>query len=201
MSRRVSRFERLTTFVRDLDNTVPQPDPDSGYILVPADARSLDEFRRAEPRALTDRKHGVLRDRLGTDESGWLVRSAAGDWLGWCHLVLGRGPNTRIGHELRLRPDDAFLYDDATLPRYRRRGVHAFTIARRLELAREAGAVRAITTITNTNAASIASYRTLGFRPRSQLVHVPSLGRTVELPLTPAWLREVARAGRRRPRR
>ncbi|MBK6886985.1 MAG: hypothetical protein IPH03_11475 [Tetrasphaera sp.] len=102
----MSRFERLTCLVRDLDNTVPQPDPDSGYILVPADARSLDEFRRARPQALTDRKHGVLRDRLGTDEAGgWCGRHNRRLQLGWCHLVLGLGPNTQIGHELRLRPD------------------------------------------------------------------------------------------------
>lgn len=198
MSGRVSRVERLTTFVRPLDDPVPTPRSAGGLVLLCADADALAEFHHDEPKALTERKLAVLLARLGTDEQGFLVRADDGDWVGWCHLVLGRGPNSRIGHELRLGADEAFLYDDATLPRHRRKGIHAFTIARRLELAHEAGAARAITTIANTNGASIASYRALGFVPRSQLVHVPAFGRAVEVPLTPSWLREVARAGRRR---
>ncbi len=196
MSGRVSRVERLTTFSRDLDPALAMPRSAGGLLLVPATADALAAFHRDEPKAMTARKLDVLLARLGTDEQGFLVRDDDGDWMGWCHLVLGRGPNTRIGHDLRLRPDEAFLYDDATVPRHRRRGVHAFTIARRLEVARDAGAVRAVTTITNANTASIASYRALGFRPRSQLVHT-SRG-TAELPLTPLWIRGVARAGRRR---
>ena len=198
MAARVSRVERLTTFVRELDSPLPQVDPARAYQLVQADPASLHAFRAAEPKAMTERKLSVLLGRVGTDEQGWLVRDADGEWLGWCHLLRGSGPNSRIGHTLRLRPDDVFLYDDATVPRQRRRGVHGFTIARRLELARASGAARAVTTITNTNAASIASYRALGFVPRSQLVHLPRLGRTIELPLTPTWVRRLARGRRRR---
>ncbi|WP_299445489.1 GNAT family N-acetyltransferase [uncultured Phycicoccus sp.] len=197
MASRTPRYERLTTFARDLTD-LPDPGPDRGYRLERADEALLAEFHRTAPKGLNARKLAVLRDRLGTDEQVWVVRDADGAFLGWCHMIAGSGPNSRIGHTLRLRADEVFLFDDRTLAGFQRRGVHAFTIRRRMELAREAGARRAVTTITNANAASRASYGRLGFTPRSQLLHVPALHRTVELPATPAWLREVARGRRGR---
>lgn len=191
MASRTLRYERLTTFARDLTD-LPDAGPDRGFRLELADETLLAEFHRSAPKGLPARKLAVLRERLGTDEQVWLVRDADGAFLGWCHMVAGRGPNSRIGHTLRLRPDEVFLFDDRTVADHQRRGVHSFTIRRRMEIARAAGARRAVTTITNANSPSRASYGRLGFVPRSQLVHVPALHRTVELPPTPAWLRGVA---------
>jgi GNAT superfamily N-acetyltransferase len=183
------RVERLHTYARPTQGVVLH-DRTEAYELLEATPQLLDEARAGLPAILTDRKHAILADRLaGGVERVFLARDADGTWLGWSHMVRGSGPNTRIHHTLRLRPDEVYLYDDAVDPRQRRRGVHTFMILRRMELAAQEGCTRAVTTITDRNRPSIRSYKKLGFEGRSSLFHLPALGRSVELPLRPSWLR------------
>lgn len=181
------RVERLHTYSRSTREVDPGRLP-GDYELVVATPELLDQARAALPKILTERKYGILADRIaGGREQVFLVRDGHGTWMGWCHVIRGSGPNTRINHTLRLRPDEVYLYDDQVDPRYRRRGVHTFMILRRLQLAAEEGCSRAVTTITDRNKASIRSYKKLGFTGRSNLFYLPALGRAVELPLRPSW--------------
>ncbi|MBR7742148.1 hypothetical protein KC207_02425 [Phycicoccus sp. BSK3Z-2] len=191
------RYEALTTYRRDLEDLPPTAG--SPFELVRGTAETLEAFHAANPKGLRPRKLEVLRSRLGTDEQTWLVRDGDGQWVGWCHTVRGSGPNSRIGHTLRLRPDEVFLFDDRTLVAHQRRGVHRFTILARMEMARRDGMTGAVTTISDSNGPSRASYGRLGFTRRSRLLHVPRLGRTVEVPAASRLLRGVA--GGRRGRR
>ena len=191
------RYEALTTYRRDLEDLPPTAG--SPFELVRGTAETLEAFHAANPKGLRPRKLRILRSRLGTDEETWLVRDGDGQWVGWCHTVRGSGPNSRIGHTLRLRPDEVFLFDSRTLAAHQRRGAHRFSVLRRLELARADGATAAVTTISNSNIPSTASFLALGFTRRSRLLHVPRLGRTVEVPAASRLLRGVA--GGRRGRR
>lgn len=174
------RVERLRTYSRDLEDIPPAP-RSVGRTLVAADAAAVEDFHAREPRAFSSRKREVLLGRLGTAEQVWLIKDEDGSWVGWAHTCRGSGPNSRIHHTLRLGADEVYFFDDATIPARRHQGVHAFGIIARLEAAKAAGARRAVTTITDSNQASIASYTKLGFAPRSILLHFPDLGRTVEL--------------------
>lgn len=187
MSFRSLLFERLTTFYLDLDVHAPLEHEFEGLELVRPSIADLYRLRLAEPEEFSANKMSVLEDRLATDAEVWLVRERAGDWAGWCHMAWGRGPNSRINHTLRMLPNEVYLFDDHTLVRFRRQGIHGFTVHERLAGARKRGAVRAITTITRGNSASVESFLKIGFRPRSQLLYIRPLRRSIEVPLNPAW--------------
>lgn len=178
------RIEHLHTYSRVIDE-VDMPISLAGMELVVGTETILQEVQAASPRMLTERKQKILRERIqgNEDVQVFFARTANGEWAGWCHLAWGHGPNSRIHHTLRLRPDEAFLFDDAVVRKHRRKGMHTFMILRRMQLASDRGSARAVTTITDSNAASTASFRKLGFSTRSHLLHVPRLRRSFELRL------------------
>ena len=64
-----------------------------------------------EPHAFPERKLLVLQERLKEPQFHvWLVRDGEEQWVGWCHMTVGHGPNSRIGHTLVLAPDQAYLF-------------------------------------------------------------------------------------------
>lgn len=65
---------------------------------------------------------------------------------------------------------------------HRRRGLHTFSIARRLELLEQDGVTEAVTIISRPNLASRTSYAPFGMVRRRELAYVPDLRRTFALP-------------------
>ena len=175
------RPEYLHTYAVALSG-VPRTAEERGYRLVEATAENLDETK-AQYMEFSRRKHAILKDRLASgDEKCWLIVDADGEVTGYCHMAFTTQVNDRINHTVEVGPTQVYLYDDHVFKGHRRRGYHSFSIARRLELARDMGRTEALTTISDGNVASIASYTRLGFRPRRRLVAFPGLHRTLSLP-------------------
>lgn len=151
--------------------------------LVRADAAMLDGLRAAQPKDLSARKHAIVRDRVETtDERCYLVTDSDDAVVGYCHMAVRDHVNARINHLVRLAPGEVYLFDDQTFKHRRREGVHAFSIAARLDAAAQEGATRAVTIVSKGNDASIASYARFGFRRDRVLVHLPRLRRTLSVP-------------------
>jgi GNAT superfamily N-acetyltransferase len=176
-------LERLTTYFVDLDAVIPDTLLPQEYHLVRPTIDDLHSMMESNEHSFTMRKVAVLSKRLDGACDVWLIRSGDGHWVGWCHMIWGSGPNTRINHTLRLNRDEVYLFDDGTVPEHRRQGVHSFAISQRLRLARQQGARVAITAISMSNAASIASFERWGFKPRTRIYHLPLLRRSFEVPL------------------
>jgi GNAT superfamily N-acetyltransferase len=154
-----------------------------GYTLVPADAASIDRFRAAHPRQVSETKAQLMKDRARSDDQDcWLIVDNAGRTCGYCHVARTQTVNTRINHVVRVGPSQAYFFDDYVVRKYRGRGLHTFSIAERARLLRAQGLTEGITTITRTNAPSLRTYGKFGLRRFETLLYVLWLGRTLRLP-------------------
>ena len=180
--------ERLTLYAFTLADTESTPHPgniSSEFRLINADRDGLDRLKKQHPSEFTDRKHGILRDRLSDNgEECYLVEDNDGNLCGYCHVALRDTLNARINYPVKLDPTEIYFYDDHTFRPHRRRGVHTFSIAERARRMHERGSVTGVTIISDSNTASISSYRQFGARPRRFLFHVTRLRRTISYSTT-----------------
>lgn len=175
------RREVLDTFVFPVRGPGPSPDP--ARRLEDATERVLTQMRRDYPQDLTERKHGLLVARLANPADHTLIiRDEEGEACGYCHLTYGDTVNERINLRLRVRPHQAYFWDDHLFMVHRRRGLHAYSIARRLELIAKDDRTQGLTMISRGNVASRASYAAFGARRTRQHVYLKKLRRTVTLP-------------------
>jgi hypothetical protein len=180
--RRRSRPEILYTYSFQVDPSKAGASP-PGYRLVEADEARLSELKATYPKELSDRKLGILRARIGSqDERCWLITDADGTLCGYCHLTLASTLNARINHFVEVGASQAYFFDDFVFKRHRGRGLHGFSIARRLEILQGLGRTEVLITIRKDNKASLASFWKFGPRRRHRLVYLPPLRRTIQLP-------------------
>ncbi len=181
--------EVLDTYVFPVQG--PRPKVDPSRTLEDATEAVLDQMRRDYPDDLNERKHRLLVERLQHPADRTLViRDEHGEPCGYCHLTYGDTENARIHLRLRVSPRQAYFWDDHVFVAHRRRGLHAFSIARRLELLAEEGKVRGVTMISRKNKASRASYAAFGARRTRQHVFLKDRGRTLTFP---TWVEIPAR--------
>lgn len=180
--RKRSRPEVLYTF--SFSTTPPDTSfESSGYTLVPADRERLRELRRAFPRELSKHKLQLLVRRLREPgQRCWLIIDGDGAACGYCHIATTSTLNARINHMVKIAPHQAYFYDDFVFNAHRGKGLHAFSIARRRDIAAAEGITEALTTIAKKNSPSLASYGKFALRPRFTLIYLPALGRTLRLP-------------------
>jgi GNAT superfamily N-acetyltransferase len=175
--------EILYTYVLSRPGANPLADR-PGFALVPVTASNLEEFRRAYPKEQSERKHRIMSARIGHPvESSWLIQGPDGEWCGYCHVAWSDNLNARIGHLVELAADEAYFFDDYVVKKHRGKGLQAFSIAARFDIAAARGVTRARTTITKGNHPSVASYAKFDLVRTGMLIAFPSRRRTIAVPL------------------
>lgn len=169
----------------------PGPTADPARSLEDATEAVLDQMRRDYPDDLNERKHGLLVERLQHPADRTLViRDEHGEPCGYCHLTYGDTENARIHLRLRVKPTQAYFWDDHVFIAHRRKGLHTFSIARRLEILAAEGTAEGLTMISRKNTASRASYGAFGARRTRQHVFLKDRQRTLTFP---TWVEIPAR--------
>lgn len=176
-------WEVLDSYSFPVDGPGPPANP--VWSLEDARAEDLRLMRETYPRDLEERKCGILFDRLNQHADRTLVtREENGEPCGYCHLGTGDTENARIRYAVQVLPHQGYLWDDHVFVAHRRRGLHAFSLARRLELLADDGRTEALTIISRPNLASRTSYAAFGAVRQRVLCHLPALHRTVTMPAT-----------------
>ena len=161
----------------------PGPAADPARQLEDATAEVLTQMRRDYPGGLPQRKYDLLIARLDDPADRTLIiRDERGEPCGYCHLTYGSTENARIHLKVRVRPRQAYFWDDHVFAEHRRRGLHASSIAARLELLAQEGRTEGLTIISRSNTPSRASYAVFGARRTRQHVFLKNLGRTLTFP-------------------
>lgn len=172
-------FEVLDLYA--LPVTQPQTPADPGRSLEDATEPTLRQMW--ESGDLDDRKLGILVERLADPADRTLIiRDEDGEPCGYCHITLGDTEDERTNFAIDLLPHQGYLWDDRVFPTHRRRGLHSFSIARRLELIAQEGRTEALTIIARHNRASRRSYAPFGTVRRRVLYYLPPWHRTVSRP-------------------
>lgn len=162
------------------------PEADPLRSLEEATAEVLTQMREDYPKDLNERKYVLLMDRLEDPADRTLIiRDEYGEPCGYCHITAQDTENARISLPIRVRRHQAYLWDDHVFMAHRRRGLHGFSIAARLQLLDRERVTEAVTIISRPNTASRASYGRFGARARRALIYVPRLGRTFSVPSRP----------------
>lgn len=168
--------------------TQPRQTPDAGSgerwpgaELKELDAQLLEQLARWG-KELNARKKAILASRIDHPTQTCWVILADGEAAGYCHVSWESTVNERIHHPVRLRSDEVYLYDSYVFRKFRRRGLHHFSILRRLELAAERGKQRAVTIISRTNTPSRRSFAGYHARRTGTLLYLPPLRRTLSWP-------------------
>jgi len=154
----------------------------SDCTLVHAGEDNLTELKAAYPRELSQRKFQILLERLKVpSEKCWLISDAQGNLCGYCHLAFESTLNARINHLVHVGREQAYFFDDYVFKKHRGKGLHAASVAMRMEIAAGMGITEGLTTISKANYPSIASYGKFGLRSELILVYIPKFKRTFRL--------------------
>lgn len=154
----------------------------SPFELLTATPELIGALHSAYPKDINQRKHDILVNRI-TDpgEDVWVIGDDAGDLLGFGCLAWTDHVILRDRHTIKVAADRALFIDDLVVKKHRRRGAHGYAIARRIELAAEAGRRVGRVAIAETNVASRESFAAFGARPVGRIITSRKLGRSIQL--------------------
>ena len=155
--------------------------------LLEADAELLAALRERFPRDVDERKHGILIARLASPvERCWVIVDSDGVPCGYCHAAVASVLNARINAMVRLEPGQAYLFDSFVVRERRGRGLHGFSVARRMELLAEEGIDEVVTIISRGNTRSLAAFLPYGPRAVERLLYLPPVNTTLRMPVRAA---------------
>ena len=175
--RRPWAYERGTLWALDLDAPAPAasappvpPTPDGITFgeLTPDDAAILaPAMDAADPQAVRERFAAGRRCFVAHVEG----EIAAYGWVSQESERIGELERT-----MRMRPGEAYIWDCATLPSYRRRGLYTALLRHIVATLRGEGLRRLWIGASLDNTPSIRGFRSAGFRPALRLLYLRVLG-------------------------
>ena len=181
LSHRLWTFERGVLWALEADNAAPAATPRAEVTFAEATAERAsieaalaqamelaepDEIRRrfeAGSRCFVALVAGEIGSEIGSEIAGY----------GW----VSRGVE-RIGELerwFRMQPDEAYIWDCATLPPYRRRGVYAALLGHMASLMREDGVRRVWIGAARDNHPSLRGFARAGFQPVASVAYTRAL--------------------------
>ncbi len=192
--RRPWAFERGTLWAMDLDGAGPTP-------AASPTAATFGEVPRDEADALaaamgpTD--PGAAQRRL-TDGRRCFAAWVAGAIAAYGWVSQGEESVGELERAFRLQPDAAYIWDCATLPPFRRRGLYSSLLRHIAGTLRAEGVRRLWIGASRRNRPSIVGFANAGFRPVINLTYVRVLGlrhtRMIDDKAAPAGLVAEARS-------
>jgi ribosomal protein S18 acetylase RimI-like enzyme len=156
--------------------------------LPPADGRA-DQRPGVRFAAVGGAETAALAAAMELDESEILARLARGcrviaAWQGddvasYCWISVNREHVGEHARDLTLPAGDSYVWDCATVPRYRGQGLYRSLLRQIAETLADEGQRRVWIGAASTNEASNRTFATVGFRPAASLVSVRLAGRGV----------------------
>ena len=159
-AQRLWAYERGALWVMTLDHDIPPPVTLAGVAFgeaAPADAAEV-----AAAMGLSAPAEAL--ERFGAGSRCFTAR-VAGEiacygWVSWGSERIGE-----LERVLRMRPDEAYIWDCATLEPYRRRGIYGALLRFMVATLRAEGANRLWIGASTRNEPSLRAFASAGFRP------------------------------------
>lgn len=165
-------FERGTLWTMDLDGPSPMATAVPAGVMFgeaqPEDTRELaaamgvPDPQEVVQRFLSGRRCFVARVEGAIAAYGWVSEGA--ESIG------------ELERTLRIQPSEAYIWDCATLPAFRRRGLYSALLRCIVGVLRGEGVRRLWIGASLDNAPSIRGFRSAGFRPVIKLIYLRVLG-------------------------
>lgn len=173
-SRRLWTFERGVLWALEIGDAPPAEAPLSEVVFAEATVATAG-MASALAQAMELAEPEEIRRRLAAGSRCFVAR--VGDEIsgyGW----VSRGVE-RIGElerSLRMQPDEAYIWDCATLPLYRRRGVYVALLRHMVSVLRADGVRRVWIGAARDNQPSLRGFARAGFQPVAHVAYARALG-------------------------
>jgi GNAT superfamily N-acetyltransferase len=179
-SHRLWAFERGVLWALDLEERAPAM-PASPYAsaapVICAEARpGADEAEAALARAMGLAEAGEIRRRFAAGSRCFVARGSDGHIAGYGWVSRGEERIGELERTLRMRPDEAYIWDCATLAPYRRRGVYTALLLAMADALGGAGVRRLWIGAARGNRPSLGGFARAGFQPVASVTFLRALG-------------------------
>lgn len=181
-SRRLWTVERGALWALEFDDTLPAAAPRAAITCAEAPlALANGEAALAQAMAMTG--PAEIRRRLAAGSrcfvalsGGELSGERAGEIAGYGWVSRGAERIGELERWLRMQPDEAYIWDCATMPPYRRRGVYAALLRHMVSVLRADGVRRVWIGAARDNHPSLRGFARAGFHPVAGVVYRRALG-------------------------
>lgn len=169
--RRPWAFERGTLWALELDTPPPAPSPPTGATI--GEVRPDGAAPLAAAMGLADPQ--VVRERFASGRRCFAVH-VAGAIAAYGWVSEGMERIGELERTLRMLPGEAYIWDCATLPAFRRHGLYGALLHHIIAVLRDEGLHRLWIGASLDNAPSLRGFRSAGFRPVIRLAYLRVLG-------------------------
>lgn len=147
----------------ELDKAQVQENND--FCLCQVTCTLIEQAAIQHPLELTKKKYEIIRDSLNSENTNryYFILDRNENICGFCALAFADIYDSCIDYTLRKRQGKVHFYDDHTFEVYRGKGVHRFSIASRILLARDSGYKWGTANILKGNTISENNYCSHGF--------------------------------------
>lgn len=182
-SHRLWAFERGVLWTLDLGDraerapVMPASPRASAAPLNCQEARpGTDEAEAALAQAMGLAESGEIRRRFAAGSRCFVARGDDGRVAGYGWVSRGEERIGELERTLRMAPDEAYIWDCATLPPYRHRGVYTALLLAMAEALRSEGARRLWIGAARGNRPSLRGFARAGFQPVASVAFLRALG-------------------------
>ncbi|HEX2349530.1 MAG TPA: GNAT family N-acetyltransferase [Ktedonobacterales bacterium] len=174
-SHRLWAFERGVFWALDLEERAP---PATTH--VPAAPVTCEEARPDGEAALAQAmglsEMGEIRRRFAAGSRCYVARDVSGAIAGYGWVSRGEERIGELERSFRLPPDEAYIWDCATLPPYRQRGVYTALLEAMVSALWGEGVRRIWIGSSRDNRPSLRGFARAGFQPVARVTFVRALG-------------------------
>lgn len=160
-------YERGTLWALDLDHEPPSPVAHSNATLAEVQHAGIAPLTTA----MGLRNTGEVQRRFNAGSrcfSAWVAgKIASYSWVSWGMECIGE-----FERSLRMRPDEAYIWDCATLSPYRRKGLYTALLRYVASTLHQQGTRRMWIAAALNNQPSIRGFTAAGFRPAIRLTYL-----------------------------
>lgn len=150
----------------------------NNYQLLKIDENILKKIKNIDE--ISARKSQILKDRvLNYKETlNYVVINKQKEIMGYfCLALKNTKKNPYIHRQLEISENTSYLFDDYTFLNYRQKGVHYFSVKKRLEISSKKGYKKSRVMIYCSNIPSQKTYEKLGFKKIRYLYDIKFFGK------------------------
>lgn len=181
-SHRLWAFERGVFWALDLEERAPLATTHAPAASVTCE-EARPEVEATLAQAMGPSEMGEIRRRFAAGSRCYVARDVGGAIAGYGWVSRGEERIGELERSFRLPPDAVYIWDCATLPPYRQRGVYTALLEAMVSALRSEGARRIWIGASRANRPSLRGFARAGFHPVASVTFVRALG------LRRLWLR------------
>ncbi|WLF68993.1 GNAT family N-acetyltransferase [Clostridium septicum] len=138
----------------------------------------LKQIKEIHNNEINDIKYEILKDRINDDKVKlFKITDKNNIILGYCSLSYRDIKENTINYCISMEDEGAYLFDDYVFNRYRGKGIHGFSIYKRVEYAIKDKKKYAVALVYSWNKNSSNNFKKIGFKEYGKCYYFKLIGK------------------------